>query len=49
MPLVALELSYESNKPLSIYYLNKEKLLTVEAPALVRARDIAQFLMFLVG
>jgi hypothetical protein len=47
MPLVALELSYESNKP-SQYLLpqQREKLLTVEAPALVRARDIAQFLMY---
>ena len=47
MPLVALELSYESNKPPQ-YLLpqQREKLLTVEAPALVRARDIAQFLMY---
>ncbi len=47
MPLVALELSYESNKPPQ-YLLpqQRERLLTVEAPSLVKARDIAQFLMY---
>jgi integrase len=47
MPLVALELSYDSSKPPQ-YLLphQREVLLTINAPSLQRAQDIAQFLMY---